>query len=170
MAGSKRVALRRLVSLRPVRFLAGSGVSFVVGVGTLDLGFALWRWPAPVASTVSYILAAMVAYGLHRRWAFERRGWSSLSREVLPYGVMFAVSLALANLAAQGAAELSAHWTESRGLQGLVVLGAVIVANVVSVPLRYMVCRWIFTDFALRGRDNPPSPPRRFARGASHAP
>jgi len=91
---------------------------------------------------------------------------------VLPYAVMFVVSLLLANAAAQGGAGASAQWTHDRALQGLVVLGAVIAANVLSVPIRYLVCRWVFTDFALRVRTTsaggPATPAPEATRGNDH--
>ena len=146
--------INSLFRLRPIRFLAGSAVSFVVGIASLAGAYMLLRWPAPAAETSSYLLAAAVAYSLHRRWAFSRRGGSSFTHEILPYTVMFCLSLAFANGAAQAAAGLSKSWTHDRSLQGLVVIAAVIAANAIAIPLRYAVSRWIFTSFALR-----PTPP-----------
>jgi len=141
-----RDALQRLFAFRLARFLASSGLSVLVGTIVLIGAYSWLGWPAPVASLASFFSAALVSYVLLRGWTFSRHGRHSLFRDVLPYSVLVVVSLALSTGAAQIGAMAGQRMSHDRSIQGLAVLGAVLIANVLFVPLRYLACRWIFHD------------------------
>jgi putative flippase GtrA len=146
---------RRLLSFRFVRFLASSGVSVVVGTIVLVGGYSWLGWPAALASIASFFSAALVSYVLYRGWTFARRGRPSLTRDVVPYSAVVLLSLLVSTGAAQIGAMVGQRMSHERTIQSLAVLGAVIIANVVFVPVRYVICRWIFSDQAGESDRNP---------------
>jgi putative flippase GtrA len=115
-----------------------------VGVAILLTCYTVLRWPAPLANVTSFAVAGVLSYVLYRRWTFLRKGRSSLTREVLPYFLLSLVNLALSTWFAQLGNDLGRQVDSNRAALGGFVLVAVILGNLLAVPIKYVLCRWIF--------------------------
>lgn len=141
-----RLLAERVIRFRIVRFLMTSGASALVGVVFLLVPY-IWLHMAPWAcSLISFGAAGVTSYVLSRRWAFSRTGRSRLGREIFPFLVLSVATLVVAAAAAQLGSDVAQSITSSRSVQSLVVLGSVISASILAIPLRYAACLWIFTS------------------------
>jgi putative flippase GtrA len=159
---------QRLLRYRFVRFMMSSGSSAVVGAIVLVGCFTGLHMAAWSASIASFVAAGATSYVLYRRWTFNLRSRTRIGRELLPFGVLSLATLGIATLAAQLGSTIGHEMTNSRPAQSLVVLMAVIGVNVLAVPLRYLVCQWIFADQVAAKRPVPAAAP--FVRPVTRTP
>ena len=112
-----------------VRFLASGGVNTLLtwGVYYLLLNILSYRW----SYTVAYALGIALAYVLYRFYVFRRSGGRAAPLWVaLIYLLQYLMGLALVSL-----------WVQ---LLGAPVALAPLFAVAVSLPLTYLLNRWVF--------------------------
>lgn len=140
-------SLRREERLKQARYVLSSGLSVVVGQAVLALGFGILRWPAAAANVVSFVVAGIVAYVLHRRWTWRRTGRSGFAREVLPYVVIALVSLLWSTWLVELVAAASGRGGLDRGVTTILVMGTALLVNGAFWVVKFIVFdRWLFAD------------------------
>lgn len=114
-----------------------TGVSLVV----LGLVFGVFRLWTEVPSTVfANVVAAFPSYWLNRKWAWGKGGRSHVLKEVLPFWVMSAASIAFSTVGASVARYLGHHWHVDHFDQTLLVL----TANVISFGIFWVLKLMVF--------------------------
>lgn len=143
---------RTTTGRRKLRYVAASVYSAIVGQVALLVAFGGLRWSAGAAAVFSFAVAAVASYHLNRIWVWERAGRSDLLREVVPFWIVAAVSLALTTAVIVGAEHLASRMTEVHWIRTAAVMGAAI-ASVFPVWLvKYLVLdRYVFTWSRLTG-------------------
>jgi putative flippase GtrA len=115
-----------------------TGVSLIV----LGLLFGVLRLWSEVPDTVAAnVVAAFPSYWLNRAWAWGKSGRSHLVKEVLPFWVMAAASIAFSIIGASLARYLGRHvWH----LHHLEQTGLVLLANVLSFAIFWVLKLMVF--------------------------
>ena len=139
----------RAVTWRGPRYIA-------VGVGNLVVGQAvLWllQFPLPddrraEANALSVLICAVPAYYAYRAWVWQRRGRSSIRREVLPFWGFVAVGLTASTFSV-AAAEFLWHLVWESVLPRPVTNLASVTATGILWLLRFV---WMEYAFAARSR------------------
>ncbi|MEU5880328.1 GtrA family protein [Spirillospora sp. NPDC047279] len=126
------VALRRVLSHSFPRYLIIGGLSFAVDFGALYVAHGLLHIWLPVATTLAFLLAFVVNFGLNRVWAFESEG--HVGRQLVLYLLLVALNTVLTVVVVSGLAAL--------GVQYLI---AKTVATAALTVLNYLAYRkWVF--------------------------
>jgi putative flippase GtrA len=143
---------RSLVSeqrLKQARYVLSSGASVIVGQAVLAFTFGVLGWEAAPANVVSFVVAGVVAYVLHRRWTWRRSGRSGLARELLPYWGIAMVSLVLSTWLVDVVAREAAGAQVAHAVATLMVMGTALLVNGVFWVVKFVVFdRWLFADRA----------------------
>lgn len=123
------------------RYTMVSVISTAVSLVVLGLLFGVLRVWSEVPDTVAAnVVAAFPSYWLNRAWAWGKRGRSHLVKEVLPFWVMSAASIAFSMVGAQLARYSGHHLGLGHVEQTLLVL----VANVLSFGLFWILKLVVF--------------------------
>ena len=136
---------------RKVRYTAASVLSAVTGQVALLVAFGLLHWSAAGAAVFSFMVGALSSYHLNRMWVWGRDGRSDVLREVVPFWVVAAVSLAISTALIVAAERTVAGLTASHSIRTAVVMAAS-VASIIPVWLvKYLVLdRYVFAGGADR--------------------
>jgi len=82
------------VGQRAIRYTLGSGIAFVISQIVFIASYGvLHLFGARGSSIFATMAGAVPSYYMNRNWAWQKRGRSHLSKEVIPYFVMAALSL-----------------------------------------------------------------------------
>lgn len=113
-----------------------TGVSLLV----LGLVFGVFRLWTEVPSTIfANVVAAFPSYWLNRKWAWGKGGRSHLVKEVLPFWVMSAASIAFSTVGAQTARYVGHTLHTHHFVQTILVLAANVVSFGIFWVLKLMV-------------------------------
>ena len=151
----ERRALLRRHAGRLVRYVTGSGVATVCSAVAFFVVYQLGAGTT-AASLLGWLAGAVPNYLLNRAWVWRVGGRPDVRREVLPYVVVVAATLALAT----GATALTEHLLQGAGAAGGVVTAGVNVAFLgvyaLMALVRYALLHLVFRR--LPGRPRQPSP------------
>jgi putative flippase GtrA len=129
---------------RVFRYGAGSVVATVCSQATFVLVYGPLGASTTWASCLAWLAGAIPNYWINRRWAWERRGRPSLSREVLPYALIVFGTLGLAIVATAAAAALLDHTSVSHATRTLVVWAVYFLVYVVMFAFRFVLFDRLF--------------------------
>lgn len=122
------------------RYTMVSVISTAVSLFTLGIVFGVLRVWTEVPSTVfANVVAAFPSYWLNRKWAWGKGGRSHLVKEVLPFWVMSAASIAFSMVGAQVARDVGRDWHLAHLEQTVLVLGANVLSFGIFWVLKLMV-------------------------------
>jgi len=125
--------LARLGQHSAVRFLVVGVASFLADASALWLIHGVLGIWLPVATTLAFMAAFVVNFGLGRTWAFESRG-RSLGRQLPRYVTLVAANLVLTVLLVDGITGL-----------GVPYLGSKAVTATILAVVNYLASRtWVF--------------------------
>lgn len=85
---------------RLVKFGMVSAVSIVVSQVSIAVLFGLFRLSAQWSNIGAACIALVPSFQLSRRWVWQKKGSSHLTREVVPFWAMALIGLALSTVAA----------------------------------------------------------------------
>jgi putative flippase GtrA len=123
------------------RYTMTSVISTGVSLVVLGLVFGVLRLWSEVPDTVfANVVAALPSYWLNRKWAWGKGGRSHLFKEVLPFWVMAAASIAFSMVGASVARYLGHRWHVDHFDQTVLVLGA----NVLSFGIFWILKLMVF--------------------------
>lgn len=123
------------------RYTMTSVISTGVSLFVLGLVFGVLRLWSEVPSTIfANVVAAFPSYWLNRRWAWGKSGRSHVFKEVLPFWVMSAASIAFSMVGASVARYLGHRLQLDHFEQTLLVL----VANVMSFGIFWVLKLMVF--------------------------
>jgi len=110
------------------RYTMVSVISTAVSLIALAILYGVARLWSEVPDTVlANVIAAFPSYWLNRAWAWGKRGRSHVVKEVLPFWVMSAASIAFSVVGASVARYLGRRWhLDHLDRTGLVMLGNVV--------------------------------------------
>jgi putative flippase GtrA len=106
------------------RYVTVSGISTVISLVMLYIFYRQVGLSVRWANVTATVIATVPSYYLNRTWAWKRSGKSHFRREVVPFWVIAAISLALSTLAVQFAEHESLKISSSHQIQTLLVLFA----------------------------------------------
>lgn len=110
---------------RAIRYTLGSGFSFVISQVVFLASYGVFHFfGARGSSILATVAGAVPSYFMNRYWAWEKRGKSHLSKEVIPYFAMAGVSLAFSTWSADFASSHRSFIGSSHFAQLLLVDGA----------------------------------------------
>lgn len=113
-----------------------TGVSLIV----LGLVFGVLQLWSEVPSTIfANVVAAFPSYWLNRKWAWGKGGRSHVLKEVLPFWVMSAASIAFSTVGASVARDLGHAWHLHHFEQTVLVLAANVISFGIFWVLKLMV-------------------------------
>lgn len=85
---------RSPVGKRAFRYTLGSGIAFAISQVVFIASYGVFHiFGARGSSIFATLAGAVPSYFMNRNWAWEKHGRSHLSKEVIPYFVMSALSL-----------------------------------------------------------------------------
>ncbi len=118
------------------RYTMVSVVSTAVSFGVLALVFGVFHVWGEIGSTVfANVVATIPSYFLNRQWVWGKGGRSHLVKEIVPFWVMSALGI----FVSIGGAALARHIGMSHHLSHLQQTGLVLVANLVSFGLFWVL-------------------------------
>ena len=82
-----------------MRYATGSVVATVCSQTTFLLLYGPLHASPTTATTVGWLAGAVPNYWVNRAWTWQRRGWPSLSHEVVPYLAIVLTTLLFATIA-----------------------------------------------------------------------
>ncbi len=125
--------IRRIYRHSLSRYLCIGGLSFIADVGILFLTHGVLHIWLPLATTLAYLVAFVVNFGLNRIWAFESN--APVGKQLTRYCALVAVNYGLTLAVVTGLAAL-----------GLEYLIAKAIATALTVLINYVAYRhWVFT-------------------------
>lgn len=136
----ERLAPWRVLAKELSAFVVVGGLTFLLDVGVYQLCYATFGVGAVTSKVISTVVAALVAYVMHRQWSFSHRTRPGVKQElplfVLLNGIALLISMGIIAAARYGL-----------GLENVYQLQA---ANVFSIAVatvfRYFAYkRWVFT-------------------------
>jgi putative flippase GtrA len=123
------------------RYTMVSVISTGVSLAALGLLFGVLRVWSEVPDTVlANVIAAFPSYWLNRAWAWGKTGRSHLVKEVLPFWVMAAASIAFSTVGAATARYLGHQWH----LHHLGQTALVMFANLLSFAIFWVLKLLVF--------------------------
>jgi putative flippase GtrA len=125
------------------RYTMTSVITTGVSLFVLGMVFGVLRLWSEVPSTIfANVVAAFPSYWLNRKWAWGKHGRSHVVKEVLPFWIMSAASIAFSMVGASVARYLGGRqvWNLNHFDQTLLVL----VANVVSFGIFWVLKLMVF--------------------------
>ena len=123
------------------RYAMVSVISTVVSFGVLALVFGVLRlWGEVVSTVVANVAATFPAYYLNRRWVWGKTGRSHLGKEIIPFWAMQSLGI----LVSVGGAALARHYGIEHHLSHRMQTGLVLVANLASFGLFYVLKYAVF--------------------------
>lgn len=132
-------AVRWLLGRRFGRYLIATVGSVVAGQTLLAVSFDLLGWPAIAANAFATAVVTGPAFIVNRRWVWQQEGPSRLYREAVPFWVLAFVGLAVSSGAAALAGHAAARLSADRGMQTLVIVGAVCASYFLVWLTRFIV-------------------------------
>jgi putative flippase GtrA len=127
------------------RYTMTSVISTAVSLIVLAIVFGVFGLWTEVPSTVfANVVAAFPSYWLNRTWAWGKTGRSHLVKEVLPFWVMSATSIAFSIVGASVARFLGRTWHLHHLEQTILVLAANVVSFGVFWVLKLIVFNHTF--------------------------
>ncbi len=126
------------------RYTMTSVITTGVSLTVLGLVFGVFRVWSEVPSTIfANVCAAFPSYWLNRRWAWGKSGRSRLFKEVLPFWVMSAASIAFSMVGASVARYIGERW-HLAAHHHLLLTALVLFANVVSFGIFWVLKLMVF--------------------------
>ncbi|TAN20224.1 MAG: hypothetical protein EPN30_10690 [Actinomycetota bacterium] len=128
------------VGQRAIRYTLGSGIAFVISQVVFIASYGvLHLFGARGSSIFATMAGAVPSYFMNRYWAWQKRGRSHLSKEVIPYFVMAALSLVFSTWSADFASSHKEIVGSSHLFQLIFVDGAYIASFAVLWFVKYAV-------------------------------
>lgn len=126
------------------RYTMTSVITTGVSLFVLGIVFGVLRLWSEVPSTVfANVVAAFPSYWLNRKWAWGKGGRSHLVKEVLPFWIMSAASIAFSTVGASVARYLGARWELPQHHHFELTL-LVLAANVLSFGIFWILKLMVF--------------------------
>jgi putative flippase GtrA len=126
-----------------LRKLLKFGASSVVATVCSETTFLLLYGPAGASSTVASVLAwlagAIPNYWINRTWTWGRRGWPSMSRELVPYIAIVFGTLGIAIAATAVADAVLRDANASDATRTFLVGGTYLMVYVVMFLVRFLL-------------------------------
>lgn len=111
-----------------IRYSLVSVVAVACSQVILGFTFYVLEWSARAANITAVALSALPSYWLNRAWVWKKTDRSSVLREVIPFWGMAFLGLVFSTWAADYAATHAADFSDSRGVQTLIVMFASLAA------------------------------------------
>lgn len=123
------------------RYTMTSVITTGVSLFVLGIVFGVFKLWSEVPSTIfANVVAAFPSYWLNRRWAWGKSGRSHVFKEVLPFWVVSAASIAFSTIGASVARYLGGQWHVTHLEQTALVL----FANVASFGIFWVLKMLVF--------------------------
>lgn len=129
-------------------YAGGSLIAAVCSEATLLVLYGLLHMRPGWASVIAWIAGAVPNYWLNRSWTWRQRGRPSLRREVLPYGVIIALTLLIATLATHGVDVWARGLDAPASTRVLLVAATFLGVYVVMFALRFLLLDRLFGRLA----------------------
>lgn len=127
------------------RYTMTSVITTVFSLAVLAIVFGVLRLWSEVPSTIfSNVMGAFPAYWLNRKWTWGKAGRSSVVKEVLPFWIMAAASIAFSIVGAAVARELGHTWHADHFGQTVLVLAGNVVCFAIFWVLKLVVFNHTF--------------------------
>ncbi len=138
-----------------------TGASVIAGIIS-EVVFIVTYWFATVpliASLLAFVAGAVPNYLMNRYWAWQRRGRSDRTREILPYAVIVIVTAVIAILVTTAADRWVRDHVAAHALQVTLVSAAFLATYGAMFILKFVLFdRFIFVDRAVRTRGTTSAP------------